>query len=75
MDGALEFMKRAATGEYRIVASGDLTAMQIIEAQTSGLFYVEPGGGIGWALLPWDLTTDKDRKREADYFSRNNMMV
>lgn len=67
-DGALEFLKRAATGEYRIVASGDLTTMQITEAQTRGLFYVEPGGGIGWALLPWDLTTDKDRARERAYF-------
>jgi len=31
--------------------------------------------GYGWAIVSWELTTDKDRQREADYFSRNNMMV
>jgi len=72
---ALDFLRRGASGEYRIVASGDLTTYQISEAQRRGLFYVEPGGGIGWALVPWDVTTTKDRKREADYFSRNNMMA
>lgn len=70
MESALDFLKRGASGEYRIVASGDLTTMQITEAQSRGLLYVEPGGGIGWALVPWDLTTPKDRKREAEYFSQ-----
>ena len=69
---ALDFLRRGASGEYRIVASGDLTTMQITEAQTRGRFYVEPGGGIGWALVPWDLTTAKDRKREAEYFARKH---
>lgn len=71
----LAFLKRAADGKHRIVSSGDLTTPQIYEAQASKRFYIEPGGGLGWALLPWELTTKKDREREADYFSRNNMMV
>lgn len=66
-DGAFEFLKRAADGEHRIVSSGDLTEIQIAEAQACGRFYVEPGGGLGWALLPWSLTTTKDRDREALY--------
>lgn len=72
-DGALKFL--LSMGEGRIVSSGDLTRLQIAEAQARGRFYVEPGGGLGWAVVPWDLTTAKDRKREADYFSRNNMLV
>ncbi len=68
-DGALEFLKRAAFNQHRIVSSGDLTTMQITEAQARGLFYVEPGGGLGWALVPWELTTPKDRKREEEYFA------
>lgn len=65
---ALDFLKRAADGKHRIVSSGDLTNHQIAEAQARGLFYVEPGGGLGWALLPWELTTDKDKMREAGIF-------
>ena len=72
---ALDFLRRAASENCRVVSSGDLTHHQIVEAQTTGRFFVEPGGGLGWALLPWDLTTEKDRRREADYFSRNNMMT
>lgn len=67
-DGALEFLKRAASENCRVVCSGDLTRFQIVEAQGSAMFYVEPGGGLGWALLPWDLTTDKDRLRERELF-------
>ena len=67
-DGALAFLKR--TTEHRIVSSGDLTTLQIAEAQARGLFYVEPGGGFGWALVPWDLTTPKDRAREKEYFGQ-----
>jgi hypothetical protein len=75
-DGALAFLKRTTSNaNARIVSSGDLTNLQIAEAQACGRFYVEPGGGLGWALLPFALTTAKDRKREADYFSKHNMMV
>lgn len=71
---ALTFLIRAAS-EGRIVSSGDLNEFQIAEAQSMDRFFVEPGGGLGWAILPWSLTTAKDRMREADYFSRNGMMV
>lgn len=63
-DGALEFLRRAADGKHRIVSSGDLHQMQIAEARAEGRFYVEPGGGLGWALLPWKLTTAKDEQRK-----------
>ena len=63
-DGALEFLKRASDGKHRIVSSGDLTHHQIAVAQANKQFYVEPGGGLGWALLPWEVTTYKDRAHE-----------
>ncbi len=63
-DGALAFLRRAADGQHRIVSSGDLTTLQIAEARATGRFYVEPGGGLGWALLPWNFSTDKDKQRE-----------
>ncbi len=69
MNDALEFLKRAAAENCRIVSSGDLTYHQIVEARACNRFYVEPGGGLGWALLPWDLTTEKDRHRESKYFA------
>ncbi len=47
----------------RIVSSNDLTQHQIAEAQATGRWFVAPNG-LGWALLPWNLTTDKDRQRE-----------
>jgi hypothetical protein len=63
-DGALEFLYRAADGKHRIVSTGDLHEMQIAEARTEGRMFVEPGGGLGWVLLPWELTTSKDKERE-----------
>ena len=68
-----DFVLRA-TNEMRIVSSGDLTTHQISEAQAANRFWVDEETGLGFALLPWELTTDKDRKREADYFSRNMMV-
>lgn len=67
---AIEFLKKAANGEYRIVSSGDLTRFQIVEAQCRKLFFVDAETSLGWALLPWELTTDKDRERERKYFSK-----
>lgn len=61
----LSFLRRSTTGKFRIVSSGDLTALQIAEAQAEGRFYVEPGGGLGWALVPWDIATGRDAIREA----------
>ena len=58
----------------RLVSTDELSGMQIDEARKSGLLYVDPAG-YGYAFLPWNLTTTKDRQREADYFSRNGMMV
>ena len=67
---ALEFLRRAAEGNHRIVSSGDLHEMQISEAQANNLFFVDDETGLGWALVPWELTTEKDRNREEDYFKR-----
>lgn len=67
---ALEFLKRAADGKHRIVSSGDLHVMQISEAQANKLFFVDDQTGLGWALVPWELTTAKDRHREAGFFTR-----
>ncbi len=61
---ALEFLRRATDGRHRIVSTGDLHEMQIAEARADGRMYVEPGGGLGWVLLPWGLTTSKDKERE-----------
>lgn len=60
---ARHFLTLCAQGEYRIVSSGDLTDLQIAEARSHGLFFVEPESNLGWALLPWSLTTEKDDKR------------
>lgn len=70
VESALDFLRRAADGRHRIVSSGDLTALQIAEAQAERRFYVEPGGGLGWALLPWNLRAMKDDLREAGIFSK-----
>ena len=67
----LEFVKRCATDDCRIVSSGDLTALQIAEARSSNRFYVDEDTGLGFVLLPWSLTTKKDRDREREYFRRN----
>ncbi len=61
---AIEFLQRTATDNARIVSSNDLTYFQIAEARASKRFFVDEETGFGWALLPWDLTTDKDRQRE-----------
>lgn len=69
-DGALEFMKKFVNG-HRIVSTGDLNEFQISEAQVEKRIYVEPGGGLGWVALPWELTTTKDREREKKYLLKN----
>lgn len=60
---AIDFLKRAADGKHRIVSSGDLDVFQISEARANDLFFVDDSSGLGWALLPWDLTTAKDQSR------------
>lgn len=70
---AIEFLKRAADGKHRIVSSGDLHMMQISEAQSEKKFFVDEETGLGFALLPWDLTTAKDRTREYEFFKKNGL--
>ena len=62
---ALEFL-RMAGDKGRIVSSNDLTYMQIVEARAGNRFFIDEETSFGYALLPWELTTDKDRSREAD---------
>lgn len=64
---ALTFLKLAC-GTGRIVPSSEMTEFQICEARQRNLFYVEPGGGLGWRIVPWELTTRRDRERERQYF-------
>lgn len=72
---AIEFLKRSADGKHRIVSSGDLHVMQISEAQANKLFFVDDETGLGWALVPWELTTAKDRSREEGFFIRGLVNV
>jgi hypothetical protein len=70
-----QLLKLCATAPGgRIVSTNDLSEHQIAEASTAGLLYID-GAGFGWAFLSWNLTTKKDREREAAYFSRNGMMI
>jgi hypothetical protein len=59
-----ELFRRAAEGEGRIVCTGDLTVHQIAEARAEGRMWVD-ATNLGWVLLPWGLTTAKDRARGA----------
>ena len=61
---ALDFLKRACDGKHRIVSSGDLTTAQINEARSNDLFFIDNDTGYGWALLPWELRTIKDKERD-----------
>lgn len=76
MDSKLEYLLSLCTRTPggRIVNSKDLNEHQIAEAQMKEHFFVDEHG-CGFAFLPWTLSTTTDRKREADYFARNNMMV
>lgn len=63
-DEALKFLQRCGgLPAGRIVCSSDLTVHQIAEARVENRFYVDPEG-FGYALLPWELTTEKDVERE-----------
>lgn len=65
---AEQFLNRSARMNARVVSSGDLSIHQIAEAQANRLFWVDEKTNLGWAILPFELTTTKDRHREADYF-------
>jgi hypothetical protein len=70
IQSADEMLKRCARDGGRIVCSGNLTHFQIAEAQASGNWFVTEDG-FGFTILPWDLTTERDRAREYGYFERN----
>jgi hypothetical protein len=63
-ESAESFLKRSVTQGGRIVSSGDLNVYQISESQAKGNFWIN-SEGLGWAILPWSLTTDKDNQRES----------
>jgi hypothetical protein len=63
-----ELLMLAASGG-RVVCSGDLTEFQIAHAQANGPWYVNESG-FGFTVLPWNLTTDKDRMREVGFWSK-----
>ena len=65
---AIEFLKRSSDGKHRVVSTGELNIYQIAEAQRDGKMFVDQTTGLGWVLLPWECTTDKDRNREEQYF-------
>ena len=67
-ESAEEFMMRAVSVGGRVVSSNDLNRFQLSEAQAKGYWWVSPEG-FGWAILPWKLTTEKDRERERGYFT------
>lgn len=66
-ESAENFLSRAASTGGRVVSSNDLDMWQWSEAQSKGLSWVS-SEGLGWAILPWTLTTAKDRDRERSYF-------
>jgi hypothetical protein len=70
---AEQFLDKCAQSGGRIVSSNDLHVMQIAEAQACHRFYVDPQTSYGYAIVPWSLTTDKDREREHEYFKKNGV--
>jgi len=59
-----KLLEMARNGEGRIVCTGDLKHYQISEAQAHNRFHATDDM-FGWVLLPWSLTTDKDKERES----------
>jgi len=66
----IDILKKCREGAGRIVSSGDLCELAISEAQAKGFFFVDDEG-FGFAFLPWELTTDKDRERETSFSEAN----
>jgi hypothetical protein len=64
---AEQFLARAVTNGGRVVSSNDLNKWQLSEARVNNNFWISEHG-YGWVILPWELTTDKDRDRERAYF-------
>lgn len=72
-ESAEQFLARAAQEGGRVVSTNDLTVHQISEARFLNKDWVD-SWGLGWAILPWHLTTDKDRDREREYFQSTGVM-
>jgi len=68
---AEQFLAKAVSRGGRVVSSNDLNKWQLSEARVKGNWWVSEEG-FGWAILPWELTTDKDRDREREYFAENS---
>lgn len=66
---ANQLLELAAKIGARIVSSNDLDEFQIAESRQLGRFFVDENS-CGWAVLPWSLTTSRDRDREREYFSQ-----
>ena len=61
---AIQFLRKCAESESRIVSTGDLHEMQIAEARIDDRMFVDGETGLGFVILGWELTTDKDVERE-----------
>lgn len=68
-----ELLKLAALGKGRIVCTGDLTPLQIADAQASSRFYADDDS-IGWVLLPWEFWSPPDLVRDDGAATRENLM-
>ncbi len=68
----LQFMLKYSDG-HRIVNSSYLTDLQIALFRAEDRWYVDPETMIGWAAVPWHLTTMEDRKRESNFFGQKNL--
>lgn len=63
---AEKFLMELAKTGGRIVCTGDLLDLQILEARVDKRIYVEQSG-IGFVILPWELSTQKDKARELKF--------
>lgn len=61
---AIEFLRRTAEEEGRIVSTNDLTQLQIALAMENGSLFVDDETGLGFVLLPWRVRTRKDEERD-----------
>ena len=74
-NSGLQFIRRLANEDGRIVSTKALTPLQIAEANAAGRLWVDPATACGFVFLEWDLTTQQDRAREMAYASRNGLLV
>lgn len=59
-------------GQGRIVSTADLNEFQIAEASSNGTLFIDQDG-FGFVMLPWQLTTKKDRERERAFFTERGI--